>query len=194
MGLILSSLQTTDAKLLYLTDASTWGSDGLPTFAALKADLVSAVLRISYKTPDIPDGTDVVIIDISAIWTSASTEDDLIYKIKFPIPTSIDGTEVGDQELPDGIWSINYILTDSSQTYQFSSNLELLLDNVIKVKVFNNTATIPTKYFSNNNYYTKEIDDALLIDSLYYSMNANAYVAQQSQILTVLEILQRQLD
>lgn len=194
MGLVLSSLQTNDAKLLYLTDASTWGSDGIPAFATLKADLQSAILQISYKTPDEPDGTDVVDVDISAIWSAATSENDLIYIIKFPIPASIDGSEVGDEELPDGIWSINYVLTDSSDTYQFPSNLELLLDNVIKVKVYNNTASIPTKYFSSNNYYTKEIDDALLIDGLYYSMNANAYVAQQTQILNVLDILQRQLD
>ena len=41
----------------------------------------------------------------------------------------------------------------------------------------------------------QEVENVVLfIDGLYYSMNANAYVAQQSEILTVLEILQRQLD
>ena len=192
MALDLTSEQTNDAKILYLTDASTWGSDSIPAFATFKANMVSAELEISYKSTDYPDGTDSVTVDISQIFTDATDETDLIYNIVFPIPSSLDGTETGISQLPDGVWTINYILTDNSDTYEVT--LEFLLDEIIKADVYKEVAKIPLKYLCANHYYTKQIDDILLISGLYYSLQANAYIAKQDYIIEILDTLERQLN
>lgn len=188
MGLVLNNEQTNDAKILYLTDASTWGSDGIPVFATFKADMVSAYITIKYKTPANTDWTIVATnFDISGIITAATTVADLIYPL-----TSVEAGLGSDLALSDGIWSIGYYLTDSGDIYSFDTDLELLLANVIKAEVYKQVGSIASKYYCANNYYTKPIDDILLIKSLYDSMIASAYVAKQPEILNILEVLQRQ--
>lgn len=188
MGLILDNEQTNDAKILYLTDLSTWGTDGIPDFATFQADIVSAYITIQYKTSNDDDW--VVVspnYDIASIIVAASTVADLIYPVT--------GTVVGlgeDAPLPDGIWAVGYYLTDSSTTYQFDTDLELLLDATIKSEVYKRVGTIAYQYYCNNNYYTKPIDDDLLLQSLYDAMVSSTYVAKKEEILKILEVLQRQ--
>lgn len=183
MSLKLNNTQTNDAKILYLVDASTWANGDLPNWG----DIASASLVVSYKTPDILDGTIDYVKDISNVFIAASSQSDLVYTV-----TSTDLQLGGDVALPDGIYSINYIVSNGTQTWQFDSKLELLLDAQIKFEVYKRVATIPAKYICSNNYYTKPIDDNLLIQSLYDSLQANAYVAKQDGILAILDTLQRQ--
>lgn len=183
MSLKLNNTQTNDAKILYLIDASTWADGDLPPWQ----NITNAILTISYKTPEIPDGTEDYFTDVTAVFTNATTQDDLVFTI-----TSVNIGLGGDVQLPDGIYSINYQVSDGNQTWQFDSRLELLLDAVIKFEVYKRVATTPAKYICANNYYTKPIDDNLLIQSLYDSLQANAYVAKQDGILAILETLQRQ--
>lgn len=185
MGLILDDNQTNDAKILYLTDQSTWDDGTLPPWQ----NITSAELIISYKTPEIPDGTIDYSKDITSIFTGASSQNDLVFSV-----TSVDIGLGGNQQLPDGIYSINYIVSDGVDTWQFDSRLELLLDVIIKFEVYTIVGSTPAKYVCSNNYYTKPIDDNLLIQSLYDGMQANAYVARQDEILKILEDLQRRTE
>jgi len=187
MSLVLLSTQTKDAKIMYLTDNSIWDDGDLPTWGSI----TSASLEISYKTPDIPDGTQVYTKDITSIFTGASSQSNLV----FPVTSSDIGLG-GNAQLPDGIYSINYIVSNGTGTggdpWSFDSNLEILNSNIIKAEVYKRVGTIAYQYYCNNNYYTKPIDDDLLLQSLYDSMVANAYVAKQAGILNILEVLQRQ--
>lgn len=185
MGLVLNNQQTNDAKILYLTDESTWDDGDLPVYTAI----TDAYLDIYYRTPD--GISEIYNINVTNIFTGAASVDDLI----FPI-TSIDVGLGGDVVLPDGIWTVAYTVTDGTGTggdpWSFDSDLELLLDAIIKVEVYRQVSTIVTKYYCSNNYYTKPIDDILLIKGLYDSMLASAYVAKQDEIINILEVLQRQ--
>lgn len=183
MSLKLNNTQTNDAKILYLIDASTWDDGDLPDWTAI----TSASLEISYKSTDMPEGTEFYTKDIIDVFNAAASQSDLVYSV-----TSVDVGLGGDARLPDGIYNIDYIVSDGTSTWQFDSDLELLLDAQIKFEVYKRVATTPIKYICANNYYTKPIDDNLLIQSLYDSLQANAYVAKQDGILAILETLQRQ--
>jgi len=187
MSLILLNEQTNDGKILYLTDASTWNDGTIPAFATFQATMVSANITIKYKTPTNTSWSSIYTYDISSIITAATTVADLIYPI-----TSVQIGLGSNLALPDGIYSIGYNLTDNVTTYSFASELELLLSNIIKAIVYKQVGAIAYKYYCANNYYTKPIDDVLLIKSLYDSMIASAYVAKQPEILNILEVLQRQ--
>ena len=58
--------------------------------------------------------------------------------------------------------------------------------------VYEKLSTIAYKYMCANNYYTKPIDDIILLNALYESMLASAYVSKQEEILNLLDVLQRQ--
>lgn len=189
MGLALNDSQSNDAKILKLIDQSIWDDGTLPAWNTI----TSAILTISYKTPEIPDGTDDSLKDVTSVFTAATTQDDLVFSI-----TSSDLGLGGDVKLPDGIYSINYTVSDGTglngDPWSFDSRLETLLDAIIKFDVYRIVGSTPAKYICANNYYTKPIDDNLLIQSLYDAMQANAYVAKQDGILKVLETLQRQTN
>jgi len=185
MALTLTNSQTNDSKILYLTDGSTWGSDSVPALASV----VSASLSISYKTPDLTDYTDPIVIDVISIFTAAAGDASLlIFPLVFGSEPSLDASAVGINEFPDGIWKIEYTISDGSE---ISINIELLLDMQIKNVIYSKLASVPVKYLSANNYYTKPIDDILLEKCLYDSMTADAYVAKKDEILNTLEVLQR---
>lgn len=189
MGLVLNNQQTNDAKILYLTDASTWGSDGLPAYTSITA----AELEIYYKDPDYPDGTAVQTIDVTDIFTGASTAADLIFPVIIN-SGNIGVADSGVDQLPDGIWVIEYNVTWSGGNDSFDSPLELLLDGVLKADIYSKLATVNYQYLCSNNYYTKPIDDVLLLYCLRQGVLANAYVAQQSNIVDTIETIQLLLE
>lgn len=189
MSLILLNTQTNDAKVLYLTDASTWGlgDPALPAYTAVS----SASLSIYYKTPDYPDGTTPVTIDIISVFNAALSASDLIFPIVMGSVPALDADAVGINEFADGIYIISYTVSDGVSTWTFDSALELLVDGVIKVEIYRQLGQIPLKYVASNNYYTKPMDDILLLKCLHYSMEADAYVAKKEQLLETLDTLQR---
>lgn len=181
MGLALENSQTNDALTLTLTDASTWGVD-LPAYTTV----TSAILTLTYKTPSNTSGSTTYTKNVTSIFTGASSTSDLV----FPI-TSVDVGLGGGVQLPDGIWTVTYTVIANSTTYTFDSDLELLLDAIIKAEVYKKVATMSSLYFANNNYFVKPIDDILLLNSLYEAMLKSAYVAKQTEILNILDVLQR---
>lgn len=185
MGLVLTNAQTNDAKILYLTDASTWGSDGLPAYTSV----TEASLSIYYKDPDNPTGTTTTVIDVIDIFTSAQSASDLIFPIVIS-GGSIGTADSGIDQLPDGIWVIQYDIVWPGGSADFDSPLELLLDGIIKSEIYKDLATVNYQYLCSNNYYTKPIDDTLLLYCLRQSILANAYVAQQSNIINAIETIQ----
>ena len=187
MGLALNSQQTNDAKILYLTDASTWGSDGLPAYT----DITDAVLTISYKDPDYPAGTDSYIINVFDVFEAASAASDLVFPIIFNTQPALSISATGINQLPDGVWSIQYTLTYSGGDITFPSPLEILVNGVIDAEVYKQLSTVLTKYLCSNNYYTKQIDDINLLFALNEGMKANAYVAQQSAIIKHIDTPER---
>lgn len=187
MSLKLLNEQSNDAKILLLTDDSTWGTAPLPAVSTI----TSVQLQIWYKTVNDQDyQDDPYTIDYTF---TTPTQSELV----FSITSDLIGLGT-DQVLTDGVYKIQYIASDGTgidpDPWDFDSALELLLDANIRNEVDKKVGKIPFLYYANNNYYTKTIDDALLSQSLYDGMNANAYVAQQDGILTVLETLQRQTD
>lgn len=185
MSLILTSSQTNDAKILYLTDASTWGSDSIPELA----DVVSASLTISYKTTSLDDYTDDVVVDITSIFEDAAGDSSLLI---FPLVIS-DGTittgDTGVDVFEDGVYDITYTVSDSTTDYSLVA--DNYLDKNIKTAIYSELDQVNTKYLCANNYYTKPIDDILLEKSLYDSTISMAYLAKKEELLNVLELLQR---
>lgn len=182
MGLVLTNTQSNDAKILYLTDQSTWDDGTLADWSTVTA----ASLSLSYKTPDVPGGTAVYAKDVTSVFTGASTVDDLVFEV-----TSTDVGLGSNVALPDGIWTIGYDVTDANGSHTFESDLEILLDATVKSDVYKKVASISYLYYAANNYYTKQIDDIHLLKALYDSMIASAYVAKQEEILDILDVLQR---
>jgi len=183
MALILNSEETNDGTILYLTDASTWGSDSVPAFA----DVDSVALTVQYETPD---GVSVVYnFDAQTIFTTAQGLADPSLLI-YPITMVSLGIGAATDPLPDGIYTINYSVVDNAVTTDMDQ-IGILCDALIKTEVYRIVGDIQYQYYANNNYYTKQIDDALLIQSLYDSMQASAWVAKQEEIIKVLETLQR---
>ncbi len=183
--LILNSEQSNDGITLYLTDASTWGSDSVPAFA----DVDSVELTVQYETPD---GLSVVYdytTDAQTIFDAAQLAGDSSLLI-YPITMVSLGIEAATDPLPDGIWTINYSVVDNVTTTTMDE-LGILLDAQIKAEVYRRVGSIQYQYYANNNFYTKPIDDVLLLQSLYDSMLASAYVAKKEEIIKVLETLQR---
>jgi len=182
MSLVLLNEQSNDGMTLYLTDASTWGSDGIPALL----DVDSVELTVQYETPD---GVSTVYdFDAQTILDAAAGDASLLI---YPITMSSLG--LGVTKLPDGIYTINYSVVDDVTTITMDQ-LGLLLDAQIKAEVYRRVGSIQYQYYANNNYYTKPIDDTLLLQSLYDSMLASAYVAKQEEIIKVLETLQRLTD
>jgi len=183
MALILNSQQTNDATILYLTDASTWGTDGIPAFL----DVDTVALTVQYETPD---GVSVVYnFDAQTIFDAAQVAVDESLLV-YPITMASLGIGATTDPLPDGIYTINYSVVDNGVT-DTMDQIGILCDALIKAEVYKKVGSIAYQYYANNNYYTKPIDDVLLIQSLYDSMLANAYVAKQEEIIKILETLQR---
>lgn len=187
MGLKLLNSQTNDAKILYLQDQSTWGDGDLPSFSSI----THAQLDISYKTPDIPEGSQVYTADVTNVFNSASSQDDLLFPVTY-INQPIVDEAVGVNPLPDGVWIVMYTVSNGVTSWSFDANLELLLDAQIKAEIYKHVGSIAYKYYCSNSYVTKPIEDDLLLKSLYDSMQASAYVAKHEEILKILEVLQRQ--
>lgn len=185
MRLALNNSQTNDAKILYLTDNSTWGSDSVPALAAV----TSASIQLWKKEPDDDDFVEYTAIDVLEVFTTAAGDSSLlIFPIVFNSGVSLDVDAVGISQFPDGIWKVQYTINES---VTFDSVLELMLDQIIKFKIYKELGQIPLKYLASNNYYTKPMDDVLLQKCLHYSMEASAYVAKQDEILNTLDTLQR---
>jgi len=184
MGLILNNEQTNDGKILYLTDQSTWNDGDLPAYTTID----SAILSISYKTPDY--SIVEVDIDVTSVFTNAASVDDLVFRI-----TMEDLGGNANDPLPDGLYFIQYKVSNNGGTtypWSFDDYLKLLLDALIHGIVYEKLSTIAYKYMCANNYYTKPIDDIILLNALYESMLASAYVSKQEEILNLLDVLQRQ--
>jgi len=183
MALILNNSQTNDAITLYLTDTSTWGSDGVPAFL----DVDSVALTVQYETPD--GITEAYPFDAQTIFDAAQLAGDETLLI-YPITMLSLGIGAATDPLPDGIYTINYSVVDNITTTSMDQ-LGILCDAIIKAEVYRRVGSIQYQYYANNNFYTKPIDDVLLLQSLYDSMLASAYVAKQEEIIKVLETLQR---
>lgn len=187
MGLGLTNSQTNDAKILYLSDNSTWGSDGVPALGTV----TSASLIISYKTPDLDDYTADLVIDITQVFTDAAGDETLlVFPLTFGSQPELNTSPIGVNSFPDGIWKITYEVSDGTTV---SKLVELLLDMQIKTKIYSDLATIDVKYTCANNHYTKPIDDVLLSWVQYLGMGANAYIAKKEEVLNILETLQRRI-
>jgi hypothetical protein len=187
MALILTSTQTNDAKVLYLTDGSSWGSDSVPAYT----DVTDAYLTISYKDPDYPTGTTDTIVNIFDVFDNANSASDLIFPIVFNTAPALSVAGTGVNQLPDGVWSIQYTIEYVGGPKSFDSPLEILVNGVIDAEVYKQLSTVLTKYLCSNNYYTKQIDDINLLFALNEGMKANAYVAQQSSIIKHIDTLER---
>ena len=186
MALVLDNAQTNDAKILYLTDMSTWGTGGVPSLRSV----TSAVLTVAYRTSTMESFSDEVTIPVTDVFTAANGDPSLlVFPIVFTNAPALSTSLVKGDALPDGIWKIQYTIND---TVTFESPMDLLLDNVIRSIIYKKLATIPMKYLCSNNFYTSKIDDIVTIKALHWSMEAGAYVAQQSNLLDILETLQRQ--
>lgn len=187
MALSLLNQQTNDGKILYLTDISTWDDGTLPPFSSI----TSAQLEIFYKTPDIPEGTEVYTFDVINFFNDALEQSDLVFPVTFTNQPII-ADDTGINPLPDGIWFIMYTVSDGVETWSFPSNLQILADAQIKAEIYKRVGSIAYKYYCSNNYVTKPIEDDLLLKSLYDAMLTSAYVAKHDEILKILEVLQRQ--
>jgi len=185
MALILTNNQTNDGITLYLSDESIWGSDGLPAFA----DVTNVALTIAYETPTETVAA-MTYTNALTIFQAAQTAVDESLVV-YPITMLSLGIGAAGAPLPDGIWTVTYSVTSGAGTVVMDP-ISLLLDALIKTEVYKKVGAIQYSYYANNNFYTKPIDDTLLIQSLYDSMLANAYVAKQEEILKILEVLQRQ--
>ena len=192
MSLDLSTTQTNDAKILYLTDVTTtWGTDPSYDWTAVTA----ASLTITYNTTNNKDfgnpiGDPGIVVDITSIFDAAiisGLQTDLVFTI------DSDSLNLGsDAVLPDGIYRVTYEVTNGATS--FNLTIDIKLDQNIKNGLYTKFASLPLMEFCNCKNMTKNVDDLVLSLGLLWSTDIAATVARKANILDTFESLERLVD
>lgn len=198
LALNLSALERNDNKLLTLTDTSTgWNTGGDPNFTSIAArtsQTYSLTLDITINTT-----TSVTIynqIDCYVLHGGAfATQADLVFELdasKFIYNGSPIGTS--DTVLPDGIYDVVYKV----QSWNGSSwddidvkSISILIYGQIKQKVYDKLRKVPKWSECPDGY--RDINEASYYYTFLQSIEKSAFVARKSELLQMLETLERLL-
>lgn len=193
----LSVVERNDSKLLTFSDTSTgWGTGGDPnvTDIAVRTDLTySLTLSITIHQPN----SDIIydLIDLYTINGPFATTADLVFPIS-AANLKVSGSALGDTttNLPDGIYDITYKL----QHYVTGAWVDLytlteyaLVYGQVKYQVYDKLRQLPILYEYTNP--PRDILEAELYNTFLQSIEKSAYIAKKTELVDMLETLQRLL-
>lgn len=197
LNLSLTYVQRKDNKAIILSDntgsysVDNPGGWGAPNIEVTDIDGSTHTLTMDVVKKG-KDNNDTVFdtIDLYQRFGPFTDTTDLVFTLTADMFIS-DGSTLGTSEdvIPDGVYEFTYIADKGLGT---ESSLEgtLLIDGVVRTKVYKLLSEIPTKY-NCINYKSPKIDYAILANSYLDSMHASAYLARIDDILMSLETLQK---
>lgn len=198
LALDLSAVERNDNKLLTLTDTSTgWNTGGDPNFTSIAArtsQTYSLTLDITINTT-----TSVIVynqIDCYVLHGGAfAAQTDLVFALdasKFIYGTAPLGTSA--TLLPDGIYDVVYKVqhwNGSSWDDIDVKSLSILVYGQIKQKVYDKLRKVPKWSECPDGY--RDINEASYYYTFLQSIEKSAFVARKSELLQMLETLERLL-
>lgn len=216
VALALTQLQSNDAKTIVFTDdtggydASTntggWGSPNQVTSDVIVTTLTTPAkyhltLNVTYT-----NSSNVSItydtIDLYDEFTSEFAKD---YGMIFTVTMAHlqkSGVAAGTSSdvFPDGIYDVKYsIIEADTSTVVYEKNYELLVDGVIRIKVYDNqianTSTVyKQKQFNADERDWQDLLDSMFITSYFMSLQTQEDDASRSQKLEMLYFLEQKLN
>jgi hypothetical protein len=197
LALNLSVVERNDSRLITFTDTSTgWGTGGDPTVTVIAARTgltYSLTMDITINT-----STEVIVCDQIDLYgkgvaTPFTVQSDLVFELD-DTTILVSGTGVGDV-LPDGVWDITYKVqyyTGGVWTDIDVKTFSILVYGDIKTQVYNRLRQIPNLY-SKGILMSRDVQEPLLYYTFLQSIEKSAYVARKSELLDMLETLERLL-
>jgi hypothetical protein len=199
-----------DNKALVITDTTnnwseTWSSGGNISIDSIGTnpggyDNILFLLDISIMTADgvTVEYDTIDLYDEFAPDGGFVDQNDLIFTIPCSL-LKVDGTAIGtnEVEIPDGIWTISYYLKDDPggsgyDTYTYDT--QVLINGIIKVKVYQMLRKIPVLYLCGDARGDKElrkIKDAIFSYSYLMGIESAAFSAKVEELLNQLYTLER---
>jgi hypothetical protein len=187
-------VQSSDSKILRVTDATTdWGDGGNTAISSISA-LTPYTLQFTITTSD---GIVTVYdaIDLFEAFGPFTDETDLVFDITANLLIS-DSQALGtsDDELPDGWYEITYSFNGGTVV---TATSQVVIDGVIRNKIYDKVLTIPDSHeftlFSNSFNEWNNILFPLYYKGLFEGMLAEVSEARKDSILTIFSTLQRLL-
>lgn len=195
LALNFSALERNDNKLLTLTDTSTgWGSPNVTDITARTSLTYSLTLDITINTINsviVYDQIDCYVLHGGAFTTQA----DLVFPIDASKLIGPNGP-IGDSTvlLPDGIYDVIYKVQHWNGSSWDDVNVftvSILIDGQIKVKVYDKLRKVYKWSYSPDGY--RSINEASYYYTFLQSIEKSAFVARKSELLQMLETLERLL-
>lgn len=189
-----------DNKALIFTDNSGtyhavdnptgWGT---PNVNVTDIDGVTHTLFLKVSITDSTNTTTVYDpIDLYTEFGPFTTAADLVFTIDASM--LISGTVAlgtSDDELPDGIYDIIYILDEGLGT-ETSFTEDYLLDGVVRVSSYELLRELPVKYLTKNLNFNNYLNTSLA-SSYLRAMTSSAYTAKREELINQLNTLKRLL-
>lgn len=203
LELSLSAREQNDNTTLILTDdAGTYdaGSNtsgwGAPNVAPGDIDGTTYDLTADIDITT-PDGTTTSYdqIDLYDEFGPFVDTGDLIFNITSALLLD-SGTALGvaTDELPDGLYEVTYTCTEVGVGAVDTHIETFLVYGVVKNKVYEKLADIPTSYSCDDCDSAKEIRDADLYGAYLYSIETWDYSAKDEEVLSMLVALENMVD
>lgn len=184
----LSYEERNDNKLLTFTDTTVdWGSGGNINVVDVTALTLDITITTSNGTSTTYDQIDLVDLFGDGVAPEFDTQADMVFEIDASI-LMVNSVAMGtsDDELPDGLWDITYVVNTSAGTFEDT----ILVDGRVRVAVYELLRALPTIY-NCTECKSKTILDAIYAKALLDVIRSNAYIAKTEEILTILYTLER---
>jgi hypothetical protein len=191
----LSALEQNDNKLLTLTDTSTgWGTPAVTDIAARTSLTYSLTLDITINSTsgiNIYDQIDCFVLHGGAFATQA----DLVFEIDASKLIGPNGP-IGDSStvLPDGIYDVVYKVQHYSGglwSDVATKSISILIYGQIKQKVYDKLRKVAKWSECSDGY--RSINEASYYYTFLQSIEKSAFIARKSELLQMLETLERLL-
>ena len=195
LALSLSALERNDNELLTLTDVSTgWGTPNVTNITARTSLTYSLTLDITINNIDsiiVYDQIDCYVLHGGVFATQA----DLVFALDATKLISSNGP-IGNSStvLPDGIYDIVYKVQHWNGVSWDDINvlsISVLIDGQIKLKVYDKLRKVYKWSYSPDGY--RNINEASYYYTFLQSIEKSAFVARKSELLQMLETLERLL-
>lgn len=187
LSLNLSVDERNDNKVITLTDTSTgWGTDGDINFTDIDDSTYYLNAVITINTPTgVSTPYDINLYTLSGPF---ATQSDLV----FPITATVLGIGDNNTLLEDGIYDIVYTVQNSSNVAIHTKTLAILITGQSQKAVYNKLRLVPI-YYNSKVCKIRDIKEAELYYTFLRSIEKSAYIAKRTELLQMLETLQRLL-
>lgn len=186
LSLNLAVSERNDNKVLTLTDASTgWGTGGDLNFTDI--DDINHFLYVQINITSNANSSPIItsVVNIPGPFVTQSD-------ITIDIDASTIGLGTIDTLLPDGIYDITYYISDELDVVEYIKTLSALIIGQSQKAVYNKLRLLPI-FYNSKTCKIRDVNEAKLYYAFLRSIEKNAYIAKRTELLEMLETLQRLL-